>query len=343
MNTSNETEPALTITLPGFIRMLKHSWPLIMACVIVCGLIGAIFGLTKAVDNSDTAKATIVASSQVGGIGALATAEAAAYTGENSDSTEIKVSILTDRNAIEITAEAESRDEIPKAVEAVNRVARETEKKAHDLFDMDITIRGNSLTVQQGQESSLSIYENDIQLEVVEATESASDNKTSSKSTLVKYGLAGFFVGLIIGICIILVRDITKRPIRNAREAALAYGLPILRRADGPESPELFATNISFAANKDVHSLCVVPVGAEADAQLVAQELSRSDEFSVHPVPPITASAEAAKAAAESDAVVVVLREWKNSLGQLEACVDELVLVQAPVVGIAALGEKTCA
>lgn len=175
-------------------------------------------------------------------------------------------------------------------------------------------------------------------------------SKDSSKDVL-KFGIVGFFAGLFLAICVLLILDLSKTPIRGRKEVEEAFEIPVLMNAADVDPSSRLWANIQFACEGVPSSVCLVPL-ERVDVKSLEQQLSLAvkeamtldgdvcGEVRFVACRPLVENIEGAYAAHSADATVVVAMQWKDSMKQLAATLQELSLAQANVVGIALLSAE---
>lgn len=188
----------------------------------------------------------------------------------------------------------------------------------------------------------------------------------SNNPALVRLGLVALLFGLLAAICILVLIDVIRAPIKSPGEAESVCKLPVLGNAPSPEGGERLLANLLFRCGGRPSTIAVVPVGVESTAPVTARELAsaleRSDvrvklvkgsphakKFQVS-VPedaaivvscePLDAGMGAAYIAHNADATVLCVSEWADSRRQLASAVGELELAEASIAGIAYLPEE---
>lgn len=174
-----------------------------------------------------------------------------------------------------------------------------------------------------------------------------------------------FALGLFVAICIVVLIDIAKAPIKSREDAENACELPVLGTGTSVEDGDRILANLQFACGKRPSTIAVVPIGQADSAVVISNELVNALERSsvrtrivkgspharkfkvsvpedaavVVCCPPLAAGAGASYIANSSDATVLCVTEWTDSKRQLLATMRELELAKANIAGLAYLPE----
>lgn len=181
----------------------------------------------------------------------------------------------------------------------------------------------------------------------------------------IKIAVAAFVIGLFVAVCIIVLIDIAKAPIKSREDAENACGLPVLGEATSAEGGDRILANLEFCCGHRPSTTAVIPIGQAESAIVASHELMGALERSnvraklvkgspfarkfkvsvpddaavVVCCPPLAAGAGATYIANNSDATVLCVTEWTDSKRQLAATVRELKLAKANLAGLAYLPE----
>ena len=156
---------------------------------------------------------------------------------------------------------------------------------------------------------------------------------------------------MFLGICIVVIIDMVRRPVKSIEGMQDLTELPVLEKLPAKDGNRLLA-NIRFAAKKDdLQTVCVVPLGEGTLVQDVCAMLKAAmdaekgagdsgDTFEAVACEPLSANMDAAYRSRKADAVIVAGRQWSDSLTALESTVAELKLADVNLVGIVFAPEK---
>lgn len=183
---------------------------------------------------------------------------------------------------------------------------------------------------------------------------------TNNGMAVFKYAFVALLAGLFVAICLILLLDYIKAPVKSRRDAMEISHLPILDEIPSAEGGERLLANLHFRNGGRPSTVAIVPAGAASASPVAARELAgvleRSDvrvklvkgsphakKFQVT-VPsdaaivvscePLAAGMGAAYIAHNADATIVCVCGWVDSKKQLALTVQELELAKANVVGV---------
>lgn len=183
----------------------------------------------------------------------------------------------------------------------------------------------------------------------------------------IRVALTAFVLGLFVAICIVVLIDIAKAPIKSREDAESACDLPVLGTATTTEGGDRILANLEFCCGHRPVSTAVVPIGEASSAVLVSRALvaalersnvrvklvkgspyARKFKISVPEdaaivvcCPPLDAGAGATYIANNSDATILCVTEWADSKRQLRATIRELRLAKANLAGLAYLPEDS--
>lgn len=189
---------------------------------------------------------------------------------------------------------------------------------------------------------------------------------TSNAPSISRAAILPFVMGFLLAICIVIVIDMVKLPVKSQRDAQVVSGLPILGTAPSAEGGERLLANLQFRCNGRPSTIAIVPVGTETTAPVAARELAAALEHNdvrvklvkgsphakkfqvsvpedaaiVVSCEPLDAGMGAAYIAHNADVTVLCVSEWTDSKRQLASTVGELELAGASIAGIAYLPEE---
>lgn len=182
----------------------------------------------------------------------------------------------------------------------------------------------------------------------------------SGASGLLKYAIVGFGGGLFLTICVLVLMDSIRRPIKGGNDLAKITNVPVLSEGNTAKSAERLWINLCFVANDEpLKSVCVLPVSGEArmDIGSMLQTAVKtalddstpqagdrnaeipSDRMLVSSVDIIECDSirdnmAGAKVARGADATVLVVHPWTDKAADVAGVLDELKLAKAYVAGI---------
>lgn len=219
------------------------------------------------------------------------------------------------------------------------------------------TVAGNAVAQYKDANSN-------VTLSLTEAT-SAVRNTPSP----IRVCTLAFLAGLFVAVCIVLLIDVAKAPIKSREDAESVCDLPVLGTAGSIEGADRILANLEFCCGKRPATTAVVPIGEAPSATIVSEELvealkrsnvraklvkgspyARKFKVSVPDdagvvvlCPPLDAGAGATYIANNSDATVLCVVAWTDSKRQLMSTIRELRLAKANLAGLAYLHEDEVA
>lgn len=311
------------MTLLDLLKLIKRNLKLVILLPVICAAVTIIALLVMPANY--TASASLVTN------GDFALAQGFASTAVSSSSYS-DVTLSTSPNSsskqITITGKGSNADSCVKAVNAAAAATNEQIKGANG----------------------------DAKVVVSEASSAANDSPSIPKSVIV-----AILAGLFIAICVIVVIDMIKAPIKSKENAESICELPILDELPTDDGGERLFANIQFRSDGRPSSIAVVPVGNIEAGASVARELAQAIEHAgmrvkvvrgaaharqfkvnipenaavVVDCPSLEEGMGAAHIAHDAQATVVCVSEWESSQPQLVSTVQELTLAKANITGIA--------
>lgn len=346
------------MTLLDVLKLVRHYIKMVVAVVVICTLAGAGLGVVKAdLGNAEyTAEAVLTISEPTATVAAgelmpLAQAIATNVVAENS-SDGVAVSQKYDLAARTISFTAVANSEV-ESVEAANSAARQTADETAALLQEMANQYRSEIQVEESAEAKeldgavafgLSERNRAAALEMVtftvnDASQAASN---SGKSTAVKYALVGFLGGVFLALCIVIIIDLVRVPLKGRDDIEKNFDLPILAEGCAAGIGGRLWANIQFAADKAPQSICLLPVHklvvAPIETALVGaiakMPASSGGEIAVEAYPALGDNMEGAYAARDADVTVLCAALWDDSLCDVADSLRELGLAQADVCGI---------
>lgn len=325
-NNCAEPQQGAYMTLQELWMVVVRRWKLVAIVTLVCVLAcGGYLMLTKKM-TSYSADAYIVGNSQTAYVSGLATDEARQLSEAGEPALKgVAVTAKADTASFTVTVTATGADG-DACIDAANLVAGAANDAAIESYsDWEAPYYG---TVSEAKTATV----------------------VGSGSSL-KYLFVALLAGLFVGICIVVVLDVAKRPVKTPEGVQDAVELPVLEILPAKSGERLLA-NVRFAATAAagegdgsgdpvvVSSVLVVPAGdaeaADAAAKLLeASAIDEGAKLEVSCGSPLSEGMGAAYASRDVDAVVVAVRQWVDTLPQLESTVAELRLAGATLAGVA--------
>ncbi len=304
------------MTLLDLCKILKRNWLFIaiisVICAVVCG--GVIMMMPKTYQTS----AIITASAEVNTVGGIGQSVAA----ENS-SNQGQLSASTDANAKKVTITAKGSNPT-QLMTLANITAYQVVQKAEELFPDTEEVNYSFMVTRASTASDVS-------------------------PSVTRYALVAFLAGLFVSICIVIIVDLVRRPIKSSAEVEELLSAPVLGTFDSdPLSTKRLLANIRFAV-EDADKVAIIAISDFDSADQICQALSKEASADGRPVPefvacqPFTQNIDSSYVAHEAGHSVFVARQWVDSLNQLEAEARESLLADAKIDGVALLPEGDAA
>lgn len=315
------------MTILDLMRLIQRHLKLVIALPIIFAVVALAYSFF--IQVSYTATANFITNGDLAFAQGLASKEATSYAKSG-----VQISCSSQSSNKQVTISATGSD-ATQCIEAANTVANNA--------------------VNQYKSSSSSVIAT-----VTEAT-SAVRNTPSP----LRVAATAFALGLFVAICIVVLIDIAKAPIKSREDAENACELPVLGTGTSVEDGDRILANLQFACGKRPSTIAVVPIGQADSAVVISNELVNALERSsvrtrivkgspharkfkvsvpedaavVVCCPPLAAGAGASYIANSSDATVLCVTEWTDSKRQLLATMRELELAKANIAGLAYLPE----
>lgn len=323
------------MTLTDFWQMVKRFWMMVVLLPIVFAAVFTGYSYLAAKEQpSYSATATIVPNSQGSTVAGLAVNESSSPR-DSFPGIDVEVTYDAAKSIVSIFASGDSPE---MAEQCANTIALEVVKKAEALY-ADIPADA----------------EIPFAAELGVAT-------VSQDSAWAKPGyiLVSLLVGLVVAFCILVLIDMVRRPVLSRESVEEQEHLSFFGDCpDGANGTRLLA-NLRFSlADEKCLTVCMVPLSAKSRSDAVANALgAAAKEDRVHDALPLrfmpladvslSASREAitvmdsvplsadinvAYAAQKAGITILVVREWADSMKDLEATVEQLKRAHANLVG----------
>lgn len=351
-------------------RLVKHYlWPCVLV-VAVCALLGAILGFSKSyADNAEySAKSVLTLSEPTGTVSASELMPLAQATANNviasANREDISISAVCDLASRTIAFTAVSASEAD-SIEAANGVAWQTaEEVKNQLNDAAGQYRSRQAEaiseydrgsiVEVGGQDKASALET-VGIAINDASQATVNN---GKNSLAKYALAGILFGFFLAVCLVVAIDIKKAPVKDRQDIEKGFEIPVLaEEVEGSFGLRLWA-NVQFVLNKRPNSVCLMPATVADKPEIVQEALEAAASISKHQpsgakqsdsvanaaffvCQPVKIDINAAFRARDSDATVLIVTRWTDSLRQIEDSLSELRLAGANVVGAVLLDARS--
>lgn len=315
------------MTILDLMRLIQRHLKLVIALPIIFAVVALAYSFF--IQASYTATANFITNGDLAFAQGLASKEATSYAKSG-----VQISCSSQSSNKQVTISATGSD-ATQCIEAANTVANNA--------------------VSQYKSSSSSVI----------ATVTEATSAVRNTSSPLRVAATAFALGLFVAICIVVLIDIAKAPIKSREDAENACELPVLGTGTSVEDGDRILANLQFACGKRPSTIAVVPIGQADSAVVISNELVNALERSsvrtrivkgspharkfkvsvpedaavVVCCPPLAAGAGASYIANSSDATVPCVTEWTDSKRQLLATMRELELAKANIAGLAYLPE----
>ena len=309
------------MTLSDLLILIRHYIKLVIIIPVVCAVVATLVLLIM--PSTYIAKATLLTNGDIALAGGYAQTEAAFYS----------------QNGIKVTSKNDA---------AYRTVVVEAEGE-----DYGGSIAAANATVLAAAEDYRNAN-NQVSISTNEATYAESTSPSIPKTVLVAL-LAGIF-GVI---CIVVVLDMVKTPIKSKNDIEAASGLSVIGTIPTLDRGERLLANIRFSGDSQPSSIAVVPVGFTGGALTCAELASaiensgiavtrlqgspHAQSFNPITLPNMVTIVEcaslsegmgAAYIAREADVTILCVNEWIDSRKVLLSVVEELQFAQVRPAGI---------
>lgn len=363
------------MTFHDLLLTMRHYLKWVVIVPVLCALIAGSFLFVKSSGGeSYSATATLTVTDPTGTlnkdnlsnlVNAVANGEAANLPGGVS----VKADSLT--QSVTFTAQGETAQD---AMDSANAAVSETVAVLKDV----LAEQGNAYWDKANANAISDSYPSDSFLLSVLGT-AAADRVAALQSCvftvaeatgasggvsgdLVKYVIVGLLAGLFATVCILILLDSARRPIKSLDNLKEVADLPVLAYGRGSVAGERLWANVQFATDDDITSICLVPVSAQGSQESMSEELAHSalekypqskvvaarqieNESALdHAVPvlvvycdSINENVKSSYIANKASATVVLVKSWVDGASAVESALNELRLAKANVVGLVLL------
>ena len=315
------------MTLSDLAKLIRHYLKLVIAVPVVCVVITAVIALVAPQDYE--AKSTLLTNGDVSLVGGYAQSEAEAFS----------------QNGIEVSTATD--------------VAYRTTTVIVEGNDRDACIAAANATVRAAAEDVHAVAP-----EYAISTNEAATAENVSPSIL-KLMLIALLVGLFLSLCVVILIDAIKKPIKSKSEVETLLGLPVIGMIPNRDRGERLLANVRFSSDETPTSVAIVPAGLTG-ATLACAELANAFEHSGTAVcrvkgnphaesignvslpgivsivecSPISEGMGAVYIAKEADMTILCIREWLDSRKALTSIAEELKFAKANTIGAIFLTSK---
>ena len=315
------------MTLSDLLKLIRHYAKIAVALPIACAIIAVVVSFL--VPQTYEAKSTLLTNGDIGLAGGFAQSEAEALSQDG-----ITVTSKTDTASRTITVTAESSN-YDASIEAANKAVLAA---AEDMRSVDglISVSTNEATYAE-----------------------------SVSPGIPAIALIALVTGIFLVICIVLVLDAMKAPIRSQKDVEELLELPVIGNIPNRDRGERLLANVRFSTDERPSTIAVVPTGLTG-ATLTCAELASAFEHSgtgvcrvkgsphaesinevalpgmvtIIECAPISEGMGAVYIAKEADLTILCVREWADSRRTLASVMGELEFAQSNVGGAVYLSAK---
>ncbi len=271
------------MTLLDLWSLLKKNWWLVIVLPIACAV--ACWGIMSAMPTNYSAMATLVTSGQLAAVNGQATSVASQKSAETGLTIEADYDSAS--STVTVTATGANPDAV---VAAANEVALSAQKKTYEFLGQE---PDTAQAAEQAEEAALDspaanateaallalLSDEMVSISVTEATAAKVESSGAAKYTIV-----ALIAGLLLAICIVVIRDMVRGSIHNAYEVGENYELRLLgrvgngRRRSGEPADAQAASLLAALdfAGDDARALCLVPMESTASASTVVATLEEA-------------------------------------------------------------------
>lgn len=315
------------MTFSDLAKLIRHYVKLVIIVPVICIAVSVAFVLLS--PPCYEAKATLLTNGDIALASGFAQSEAEKYS-QNG----IKVTAKSDTSSRTITITAEGRD-YGGCIAASNATVSAASKDVRDTS---------------------------------EQTSISTNEATYAESTgpgMLKIALLALFVGLFLAVCVVVVIDLIKTPIKSKSDIETASSLPVIGTIPNRDRGERLLANVRFLSDGIPSTIAVVPVGYTG-AALTCAELASAFECaniavtrvkgSPHAqgiadvaLPEIVTIVECAPIAEgmggvyiakDAEATILCASVWRDSRKALASIVEELHFAKAKVGGVVVLSTR---
>lgn len=319
------------MTLLDLGRLIKRYWYIVVIIPVVCSVVCAAYLMStkKPEVIQYTAQSTIVVNSQVNTVVGLAQNNATLAKAEHKDAS-IAAAVASGTTNIVVTVSSQDEYEAKALAE---EIANATLSQAQILFAPD------------------RINDNVIEFDalILDTTESSTSGNSQEKSNTLKYVLVSLVAGLFVGIFIVVLIDLIRRPVISISNIQEITDLPLLDQFPLKDDGSRLLANIRFAAQQNnLNSICLIPVGDNDYSELIETALveafkAENDSeaiLAISSYESLNSNMNGAYGSQKAQATILIVQQWADSLKQLESTVAELQLARATVVGFVFISGK---
>lgn len=309
------------MTFADLMKLIRHYRKFVIALPIICAVVAAL--AIVVLPPTYEAKATLLTNSDIALAGGFAQSEAEVFS-QNG----IKVSTKADTAYRTITITAEGAD-YGGCIAAVNATV---------LAAADDVRNANNQAAISTNESTYA---------------------ESTAPSIPKTTLLALLAGLFVAVCVVVLIDVIKTPIKTRNDIEMASDLPVIGLIPNRDRGERLVANVRFISDKTPSTIAVIPVGLTGGALTCAELASafertnitvtrvkgspHTEGLSAVSLPEIVTIVECAPLsegmgavyiAKDVDLTILCAAEWRDSRKALASVVEELRFAKAEIGGV---------
>ena len=321
------------MTLFDLFKLIRHYIKLVIILPVACAILVTLGLLVM--PPTYVAKATLLTNGDIALAGGFAQTEATTFSKNG-----IEVSSKNDTSYRTVVIEAEGKD-YGGCIAAANATVLAA---ANDYRSANNQV---SITTNRSANNQVSITTN-------EATYAESTSPSIPKTALI-----ALLAGLFVAVCVVVVIDVVKMPIKSRNDIEAASNLPVIGTIPTRDRGERLLANIRFLGDGQPATIAVVPVGLTGGTLTCAELASafenvgtavtrikgnpHAQSLSAIALPEIVTIVECAPLsegmgavyiARDADVTILCASEWRDSRKALANVVEELQFAKANIGGV---------
>lgn len=309
------------MTISDLIKLIRHYIKLIVVIPVICAVIAATAILIM--PQTYIAKATLLTNGDLALAGGYAQTQAASFS---QNGIEVTSTVQTAYRTIVVEAEGNDYGGCIAAANATVLAAADDCRSAN-----------NQSSVSTNEASSAAV----------------------SSPSLLKTAIVAFLAGLLIALCVVLLIDAIRTPIKSRSDIESTSDLPVIGSIPNRDRGERLLANIRFLSDEQPSTIAIVPTGLTGGTLTCAEIMtsfehsgiavsrvqgsphaqglnvvSRSGIVTLVECAPITEGMGAVYIARDADMTILCATEWVDSRKMLLATVEELRFAKAKLGGV---------
>ena len=321
------------MTLFDLFKLIRHYIKLVIILPVACAILVTLGLLVM--PPTYVAKATLLTNGDIALAGGFAQTEATTFSKNG-----IEVSSKNDTSYRTVVIEAEGKD-YGGCIAAANATVLAA---ANDYRS------ANKLAAANDYRSA----NNQVSITTNEATYAESTSPSIPKTALI-----ALLAGLFVAVCVVVVIDVVKMPIKSRNDIEAASNLPVIGTIPTRDRGERLLANIRFLGDGQPATIAVVPVGLTGGTLTCAELASafenvgtavtrikgnpHAQSLSAIALPEIVTIVECAPLsegmgavyiARDADVTILCASEWRDSRKALANVVEELQFAKANIGGV---------